>query len=221
MSEPLPDTSPTAAPAGREITGVILAGGRSRRMGADKAFLALGGEPVLAQLVRRLAPLCSGGVTVVRREDQDLPDLPEGTRVEVDLVADHGALGGLYTGLTLARTPAIFLAACDMPLLSAKLVAWLRDLPSNADVIVPVRNQRLEPLHALYGTGCLAPIKAALDAGELRMDAWFGSLQVERVEERRWRQQHPSGHSLLNVNRAEDFEVVVAAAAGLLAQDPG
>ena len=84
-----------------------------------------------------------------------------------------------------------------------------------------VRNQRLEPLHALYGTGCLAPIKAALDAGELRMDAWFGSLQVERVEERRWRQQHPSGHSLLNVNRAEDFEVVVAAAAGLLAQDPG
>ena len=221
MSEPGPAASPSSETARRELTGVILAGGRSRRMGADKAFLALGGEPVLVQLARRLAPLCSGGVMVVRREDQELPELPEGTRVEVDLLPDHAALGGLYTGLTLASTPAIFLAACDMPLLSAKLVAWLRDLPTNADVVVPVRDQRLEPLHALYGTGCLAPIKAAMESGELRMDSWLGSVQVERVEESRWRQQHPSGHSFLNVNRVEDFEVVVAAAAGLLAQDPG
>ena len=109
MSEPLPDTSPTAAPAGREITGVILAGGRSRRMGADKAFLALGGEPVLAQLVRRLAPLCSGGVTVVRREDQDLPDLPEGPNCPTqNYIAPGPGRPGRLSALSVPHTKSFF-----------------------------------------------------------------------------------------------------------------
>ncbi len=190
----------------RTITGVILAGGMSRRMGTDKAALQLGGEQVLPQLVRRLLPLCSGGVIVVRRAGQQLPTLPAGAQVEVDLLPEHAALGGLYTGLALARTPFIFLAACDMPLLSADLVAWLRDLPGDSDVIVPVRSDGLEPLHAIYGYRCLGAIKRALLSGEFRMDGWLGAVRVERVAEQRWRQQHSSGDSFLNVNRPDDLQ---------------
>ena len=194
----------------RAITAVLLAGGMSRRMGEDKAAIELAGEPVLHQLVKRLQPICSGGVMVVRREGQELPALPEGTRVEVDLLPGQAALGGLYTGLALAGTSHIFLAGCDMPLLSADLIAWLRDLPGDADVIVPIRDERHEPLHAIYGARCLGAIKAALLSGTLRMDGWFSAVDVELVAEPRWRQQHPSGDSFLNVNRPEDLKLAAS-----------
>jgi len=195
------------------ITGVILVGGRSRRMGIDKASLEIGGELVLPQLIRRLQPVCTGGVMVICRAGQELPELPDGTRTAVDVLPGHAALGGLYTGLVLAETPDVFLAACDMPLLSAELVTWLRDLPGERDVLIPTRDELLEPLHAIYGHRCLGAIKRALLAGELRMDGWLDSVRVERVDEDRWRQQHPSGHSFLNVNRPEDLELVIRAAA--------
>jgi molybdopterin-guanine dinucleotide biosynthesis protein A len=180
-------------------------------MGRDKVSLEIGGESVLYRLVRRLQPICSGGVMVICRAGQELPVLPEGTRIEVDLLPGHAALGGLYTGLALAGTPDVFLAACDMPLLSAELVAWLRDLPGERDVLIPTRDELLEPLHAIYGQRCLGAIKGALLAGDLRMDGWLDSVRVERVAEHRWRQQHPSGHSFLNVNRPEDLELAILA----------
>ena len=191
----------------RQITAVLLAGGHSTRMGRDKASLSLGGSPVLASLVSRLTPLCAGGVIVIKRASQELPELPETCRVEEDLFEDCGALGGLHTALTRADTPWVFAAACDMPLLSPDLVAWMRDYSLvDQQVIIPVRDGFLEPLHALYSVDCLDPVEAALRSGKRRMDSWLGSVRVERIEESSWRAVHPSGDSFLNVNRPVDLE---------------
>ena len=191
----------------RAMTGVVLAGGRSTRMGSDKAFLEVSGDRVLPALVESLMPMCAGGVTVVRRAPgQEMPPLPEGTTVVEDLLPDHAALGGLYTGLALARTPYVFLAACDMPQLDPALVEWLRTLPpKTADVLLPVAHDREQPMHAIYGHRCLGAMKEALLSGELAMGRWYGSVRVERVTHDRWREIDPTGASFVNVNTPEQL----------------
>jgi molybdopterin-guanine dinucleotide biosynthesis adapter protein len=204
----------------RPLTGLVLAGGRSARMGRDKAWLELDGRLILPDLVRRLATVCSGGVTVVRRDrDQELPDLPAGTRVVEDLLPENAALGGLYTGLALARTPFVFLTACDMPLVDPKLVAWLAALqPPTADVLLPIQEKRPQPMHAIYGHRCLGAIKEALLSGEFRMDGWQGLVRVERVEPERWRAICPDASSFAGANTPEELaraeQLAAAARAG-------
>ena len=208
---PLDDPAPCAellaarvkrATTERSLTGVVLAGGASTRMGCDKPQLRFYGAKLLPQLVDRLLPLCEGGVLVVRRApSQQLPDLPEGARVVDDLLPEHAALGGLYTGLALAPTPYVFLAACDMPLLDAGLISWMGTAgPPGTDVLLPVSSGRPQPLHAIYSHHCLAAIKEALLSGEFRMDGWHGSVRVQRLDEEDWGPVHPSGHSFCGAN---------------------
>ena len=193
----------TAPP--RELTAVVLAGGHSRRMGTDKARLEFRGQPLLPALVERLAAACSGGVIAVKRAGQTLPDLPPETRVVDDLLPDLGPLGGLLTGLTIAPTPWVLLVACDLPLLDAGLIDWMRRHPAWADVVLPMRDEHAEPTHAIYGVRCLGAIKRSILSGELGMGAWLGSLRVARIAEAEWRAVHPSGASFLNVNTPDDL----------------
>ena len=195
----------SAQPVQRALTGVLLAGGRSRRMGADKAALRFRGELLLPQLAGRLADCCDQ-VIVVRREGQELPALPQGVRVVQDLVPGMGPLGGLLTGLAAAPTPFVFLAACDLPLLDVGLIRWLGAHPARAaDVLLPQRDGHAEPTHAIYGARCLGAIKQAMLSGELGMGTWLGALRVQRIPEEQWRAAHPDGRSFLNVNTPADL----------------
>lgn len=207
----------------RPLTGVVLAGGRSERMGRDKAWLEFRGQPILPQLVASLAQVCDGGVTVVRRSrDQEMPELPDGTRVVEDLIPEHAALGGLYTGLVLAPTPFVFLTACDMPLFDPQLVRWMQQrAPASADVLMPVQNGGPQPMHAIYGHRCLGAIKESLLSGEFRMVGWHGRVRVERIPEEDWQPHSWHGLNFLNVNTPEDLEraVQAASAASLLEGD--
>lgn len=186
----------------KELTGVLLAGGRGERMGYDKALMTFRGRPLLPRLVERLRHECDGGVLVVRRPGQPLPDLPDDPLIRVvdDLIPHQAALGGLYTGLALAPTPWVFLAACDMPLLDGDLISWMRDLPADADVLLPLADSRPQPTHAIYGHRCLGAIKRAMLSGELGMGRWLGSVRVRKLPEGLWRRVHLSGHSFVNVN---------------------
>ena len=193
-----------------EVTAALLVGGRSTRMGYDKAGLTLGGQSVLSSLVARLSPLCAGGVMVISRADQELPNLPTGCRVEQDLIPQSGALGGLHTALARVDTPWVFAAACDMPLLDASLVAWMvGQLDAEFQALVPLRDGFAEPLHALYHVSCLEPVQQAMHADQRGLNQCLDRLRVQRIEEARWRVVHPSGHSFLNVNRPEDLDQAI------------
>lgn len=194
-----------AAPIDRPLTGVLLAGGRSVRMGEDKAALRFGGELLLPRLTERLQTVCEK-VVVVRRAGQELPPLPPEIHVVEDLVPGMGPLGGLLTGLAAAPTPFVFLGACDLPLLDPDLIRWLAQHPGRgADVLLPMRDGHAEPTHAIYGARCLGAIKQAMLSGELGMGTWLGALRVERIPEADWRQVHPDGRSFLNVNTPSDL----------------
>lgn len=160
-----------------DVTGVILAGGRSRRMGRDKATLEIGGKPLIegiAELFGRLFPrtLIAG----------DRPDL---VHLNLPAYADTypgSALGGLHTGLVHAETPYIFVAACDMPFVDEGLIRALLERRVGYDVILPGTPEGLEPLIACYGQNCLPVISRQLQAGNFRILDIYPELLMRVVD---------------------------------------
>lgn len=163
--------------------GIVLAGGRSTRMGRPKATLPWRGATLLEHVVGVLAEAGAEPIVVVRAPGQALPALPPGARVAEDAVAGRGPLQGLAAGLeaVAATAPVAFAAAVDLPWLQASLVrAIVAGLDDRHEVAVPVVAGRRQPLAAAYRTA-LAPLAAELAAGERR--ALRGLLERCRARE--------------------------------------
>jgi molybdopterin-guanine dinucleotide biosynthesis protein A len=157
-----------------ETAGYVLAGGRSQRMGRDKALLAWGGRTLLehvAGLVREAV----GNVTVVGPPSRYAG---LGLRVIPDVVAGRGPLGGLYTALRDAAAERVLIAACDMPYLTPEL---LRQLAATAGDAVVTDSGRLHPLCAVYHRKLLPLVEGAIRAGALRMHDLLAAAAVRRV----------------------------------------
>lgn len=198
-----------------DITGVLLAGGKSRRMGEDKRYLVVGEQTLLE---RGLAVLRSIFQEVLIVIAQDSPALDVDARVVRDLVPNCGSLGGLYTGLTEATTPYIFVVACDMPFLDRAVISQFTSRRTSADIVMAKLAGRLHPMHALYSKRCLPVIEQMVLARQLKIQKILSceSLLVQYVTEADLAGIDPSGRSFQNVNTPEDLEV----ARSLLAQSP-
>ena len=198
-----------------EVTGVLLAGGKSHRMGEDKRYLVVGKQTLLE---RGLAVLQSIFCEVLVVIAQDSPPLSIDARVVRDLVPDCGSLGGLYTGLTQATTPYIFVVACDMPFLNQMAIAQFTSRRGAADIVVARLADRLHPMHALYSKRCLPVVEQMIRARQLKIQEIVSqsSLRVQYVTEADLLTIDPSGRSFHNVNTLADLE----AARSLLARVP-
>lgn len=185
-------------------SGIVLAGGRSSRLGQDKALLPLpGGRSLIAHVVARLAPLVSE-VVVVATDGERLGPLP--ARLVPDVFPDGGALGGIYAGLAAAREEHSLVVACDMPLLNLPLLRHLLALPRDFDVLLPrLADGQVEPLHAVYSKACLEPIRRQLAAGRHRIISFLGDVRVRYVEEAELRRLDPELRSFFNVNTPADL----------------
>jgi molybdopterin-guanine dinucleotide biosynthesis protein A len=148
--------------------GVVLAGGRSTRMGRAKADLDWGSTSLLAHVVGRVAEGVAGPLVVVRAPGQALPALPVGVRVVEDPSEGLGPLQGIAAGLAAVDVPAAFVTATDMPLLHPAYIRRVIALLGDADVAMPVVLGHRQTLAAAYRT-TLAPVAAALVA-ELRLN---------------------------------------------------
>jgi molybdopterin-guanine dinucleotide biosynthesis protein A len=187
-------------------TGVVLAGGQSRRMGRDKALLELSGETLLARAVRLLSAVTTELLVVGRR---DLDDAPPGVRIVPDEQPGLGPLGGIATALRTMRTQRALVVACDMPLLQPVLLRHLLSLASHADVVVPRSAQGPEPLHAVYSAGCLPAVDACLRDGERAVSVLLARVRTQYVEPREWAPYDPDALSFLNVNTPDDWLRIV------------
>jgi len=187
------------------MTGVLLAGGKSRRMGQDKRWLEVGGRPLLHRVLSVLEGLFQEILIVVA---EPLPEL-EGTahRVITDLIPDRATLGGLYTGLSCAHGQRIFAVGCDMPFLSRKAIAHMAADPQ-ADVVMAELATGLQPLHAVYSKSCLPHMERMVKAGRLTVQdlARASGLSVRIVPARDLRSIDPEGLSFMNVNTPADVE---------------
>ena len=196
-----------------EVTGVLLAGGKSRRMGEDKRYLVVGEQTLLERGLGVLRSMFHEVLVVIA---QDSAPLDIDARVVRDLVPDCGSLGGIYTGLTQATTPYIFAVACDMPFLNQAVITQFTTRRDTADIVMARLATRLHPMHALYGKGCLPAMEQMIVARQLKIQELVShaSLRVQYVTEADLLSIDPSWRSFHNVNTPEDLE----AACSLLAR---
>jgi molybdopterin-guanine dinucleotide biosynthesis protein A len=189
------------------LTAVILAGGQSRRMGADKALLRLSsGGPTLIERVVAVARAVTDDVVIVAEDAGRLPAMP--VRTVPDVIAFAGPLAGLVAGFDAARNPDVLALACDLPYLSVPLLRWMASQPRIWDALVPQMPNEdgktgWEPLHALYTRACLAPMRAALDRGERHMTAFFPAISVQPLTADAMRLHDPDLRSTQSVNTPE------------------
>ncbi len=164
-----------------ELTGLVLCGGRSRRMGTDKAVLDLGGSALLERSVQLLRPLTELVLLSTGRGDR-YADL--GCTCVHDPVPDGGPLAGLAAGLAAARTPFVFLLACDMPRVDGELVRAIceRARVDDLDLCVLESERGLEPTCGVFHRRCLPAVEAALACGRRRMNSfWQGATDDGRT----------------------------------------
>jgi molybdopterin-guanine dinucleotide biosynthesis protein A len=187
----------------RKTTTIVLAGGRSRRLGLDKIILCLDDETLLEATVKKVAAL---GDEVIVAVKGPLPYCLPGVRLVTDVHPGCGPLGGLHAGLAAASNSCCSVVACDMPFLNLDLLRYLISLAEDADVVVP-RWTDVEPLHAIYRpVTCLGPIERALARGERRIISFYHEVRVRYVERAEIARFDPQGLSFFNVNTAEDWE---------------
>lgn len=201
--------APTGAPdvlpgpyATKRVTGVILAGGESRRMGSNKALLPYRGGRFIEAIHRQLSELFDEVILVTNNPEQ-YAFLP--CRKVPDLFPGMGALAGIHSGLAHSAGPAIFAVACDMPYLNADLIRHLAGRADEGGVLIPESPRGLEPLHAVYGKGCLAAIEATLLSGERRIVSFFHRSNVNRMNAEEVARVDPEFGSFRNINTPEEY----------------
>lgn len=185
---------------------IVLAGGRSSRMGTPKALLLFRGEPLILHIVRTLQPLFAE-IVVVGAAGQALPPLP--ARMVHDDVAYQGPVGGIYYGLRAAAGDLALVTSCDSAFLSTALISHLVSLSGDYDVVVPRWDGRLQPLLAVYRRTVLPHLERQLANGELRPVSLFDKVRTRTLEPDELRRFDPGGDSFFNMNTPEDYAEAV------------
>lgn len=185
------------------VTVALLAGGQSSRMGTDKAFVRVLGRPLIEEILAQVEGLGMETFVITNR--------PEnyrylGVPLFGDVLPNKGALGGIYTALHQATQPHVFCFACDMPFIVRPLLDYFLTLIPEGDVIMPRLGREAEPFRALYSRACLGPIRAALDAGKMRVIGFFPDVRMRFVDEPELDRFDPTQRSFFNVNTPEDLE---------------
>ena len=183
------------------ITGVILVGGKSRRMGKDKAFLDVCGKPLFERVLEVFRESFAQTILVGNRDErfagyglQIVPDIYPGS-----------ALGGLYAGLRHAATDYVFVAPCDMIFPNVKLLRHICSLKDGFNAVVPKSAYGFEPLYALYDKNCLEPIRGMLEQGNPRITSLYPQILVRFLCGEELEFFDKDGKSFFNINTPEEF----------------
>jgi molybdopterin-guanine dinucleotide biosynthesis protein A len=199
------------------VSGVIIAGGASRRLGRNKALERIGGKALIERVIDSLVPLTTEVLVVVARPEQAAALLlSPWVRVVSDRYPGRGSLGGIFSGLDASAEPWSLVVGCDMPFLKRELLRHLIEESSNVDAVVPRLGGQPEPLHALYSKACLAPMEEMLRAGQLKIAPLFEAVRVRYVDEAAIDRVDPDHLSFFNINTQADLEE----ARGYLRQKP-
>jgi len=185
------------------VSGILLAGGESRRMGGiNKALLKIGDHSIV-ELVSHVLQEIFSEVLVITNSPRDFEflELP----MFRDIIPGRGSLGGLYTGLKACAGDYAFLVACDMPFLSKEAIMYILERAQGYDVVVPRISGMLEPLHALYSQRCLPYIEELLAAEDLKIIDFFHKAKVLEVPGEDLQQFDPQLLFIMNINTPDDL----------------
>jgi len=191
----------------KSVTGVILAGGRSRRMGEDKALIPVGGVPVIQRIINVFEKIFTHIFIVSDRKGRYAH---LGYEEIGDLIPEKGPLGGIYTALHYASTDFIFVTSCDMPFLSEKIIRYILEegLTGSYDMVVPEIDGQLHPLCALYRKSCIPHLLENIRHNVLNLQKVIkeaGKLHVRIISKEELIPLDPVLKSFFNMNTREDL----------------
>lgn len=185
-----------------EVTAIILAGGKSQRMGSNKALLKYGDTTFIERQIARLSKIFRE-IILSANDASIYAHLP--LPVVPDVIPGKGPLSGICAGIMRATNHYTFAVACDMPFLSEKVILHLKKFITDYDVVVPRTERGLEPLHAFYSKNCIAPMQQCLKEGRLRVIDFFSEVKVKIVNEDELKTIDPSIQPLINLNTPEEY----------------
>jgi len=196
MSVASKDSNPVIS-SSKDITGIILAGGKSLRYGTNKALAEVDGIRLIERVIRVMQPLFENLMIITNTpREYDYLQIP----MHEDVIKGLGPLGGVYTGLNIMSTESGFFVACDMPFLQGDLIRHMLEIKADFDAVVPKVDWKIEPLHAIYTRNCLPAIKKLIDAHGYQIIRFFDNVRVRYVKEEEIRSFDSELKSFLNVN---------------------
>jgi molybdopterin-guanine dinucleotide biosynthesis protein A len=195
------------------VDAAILAGGRARRFrGADKSALHVGRASIFERQVAALHGLADRVFVVASHPPEFTGVRP--VPVVPDRLPDAGALGGVYTALVESAGPYVLVIACDLPFLTAPLLARLVELAADPfDAVVPRTPDGLQPLCAVYARRLVEPVRRQIELGHLKIQDLFGAIRVRELGPDEIAAFDPDGRLFFNVNTPGDLERAVRLAA--------
>jgi molybdopterin-guanine dinucleotide biosynthesis protein A len=198
------------------MTSIILAGGKSLRLGQSKALQIIGGKSLIQWVVDRLAILSTEIIIATARGET----IPCSSAVSIKTVADiypgKGPLAGIYSGLIASSGSRAIAVGCDTPFLSVSLLKYMTQIRPTSDVVIPRVKEKVEPLCAVYSRSCLAPIQGLLERNELSITKLFDMVKLRYIEEHEINNLDPEHLSFFNINSQADLDKARKLAAKIL-----
>ena len=189
----------------KKMTGIVLIGGKSKRFGKDKIFTPINGKPMTKKVIDVIQDAFDDIILIGHQRD-GLNTL----EVVEDIIPDCGPLGGIYTALKVAKTNYVFVFAADMPLLDIKFIKYMVSLAGKHNIIMPVWNNRIEPLHAIYNKELIPIIASLLNRKLLKIAKLVDreDVSVLKVTEDQIRASGEPERMFLNINTIADLETI-------------
>lgn len=189
-----------------KLSVVVEAGGKSCRMGKNKALMPLSGQPLIQHVIDRVKHIAIE-LFIVCNNSSEFEFLD--VNITNDSISGKGALGGLFTAMDISSNEYVAVVACDLPFVSTKILLYCLDLliQSGADAAIPkTSDDYFEPLHAVYRREpCKKAIFQAIMQNKRRAISWLPQVNVIEINSDLWRDLDPSGLAFFNVNTMEDF----------------
>ena len=184
-----------------DICCAILAGGKSSRMGTNKALVKLNGQTLIKRLVEKVDDSIAKPIIITNTPEDftflKLPSFP-------DVIKNIGPLGGIYTALKYCNTTHCLIIACDLPFLTKEIIKLLCEQGPNYDVLAIDAGNSVEPLCAVYSKNCLPKIKKQIDSGNFRVTDFYSSVKIRVISANHINQiSHPN--MFFNINTPEDL----------------
>ena len=185
-----------------KITGIILAGGVSKRLNyRNKALLKIGNLSIIEHIIGALSEVTES-IILSTNSSEEFAHL--GLPMFGDIIPESGSLGGIYTGLKVSKMHYNLVVACDMPFVQPHLLRLIIDNSSGYDVTIPITPDGFHPTCAVYSKNCIESIEAQIRTRNLKIINFFSQVKVNRVD---FSTLSPcyDPNVLLNINTNEDY----------------
>ena len=175
------------------MNAYILAGGKNKRFGSNKALIEIGAETIIERIIDFISPFFNR-IFIISKDPSEYEFLK--IDVKEDIIPDSGPLGGIHTGLVYSNSFKSFFIACDMPEVDNNLLKRMIIEAEDNDVIVPKAGNNYEPLFAIYSKNCIKPIEQQIKKGDLKVTNFYSLVKVKEIP----------AEKIFNINTPEELK---------------